>query len=131
MKPLIITIVIFTNVLKFEIASNESEREKGLMNRKVWGKIDGMLFIHEKSEEVSYWMKNTYLDLYMIFIDENFNAKEIYKPEVLSTKIISSSNTNIKYVLEIKASYSNLIKQEVMKELMYKISNKLGGYNGR
>lgn len=127
MKPFIITIVILTNVLKFEVVSQEKDREKGLMNRKSWGKIDGMFFIHEKPDEVSYWMKNTYLDLYMIFIDEKFNAKEIYKPEILSTKIISSSNTNIKYVLELKSSYSNLIEKEILKEILYKISNKIGG----
>ncbi|MCX7820235.1 MAG: DUF192 domain-containing protein [Brevinematales bacterium] len=131
MQPLIITIVLLTNVLRFEVASTESEREKGLMNRRKWGSIDGMLFIHEKPEEVSYWMKNTYLDIFMIFIDENFNPKEIYKPEKLSTKIISSSNTNIKYVLELKYSYSNLIEKENLKELIHKISNKLGGLNER
>ncbi|MEJ5285537.1 MAG: DUF192 domain-containing protein [Brevinematia bacterium] len=128
MKPFIITLVILTNVLKFEVVSTEKDREKGLMNRKSWGKIDGMLFIHERPDEVSYWMKNTYLDLYMIFIDEKFNAKEIYRPEILSTKIISSSNTNIKYVLELKSSYSNLIEKETLKELLYKISNKIGGH---
>lgn len=109
MKPIIITLLVLTNVLNIELARSDIEREKGLMDRKSWGRIDGMLFIHDKPSQVGYWMKNTYLDIYMVFMDGNFNAKEIYRPEKLSSKIILSSNTDIKYVLELNTKYSNLI----------------------
>ncbi len=109
MKSAIITLIILTNVLNIELATNDFQREKGLMNRKSWGKIDGMLFVHEKPAQAAYWMKNTYLDIYMVFMDENFKPLEIYKPETLSTKTIFSSNCNIKYVLEINTKHSNLV----------------------
>ncbi|MGC8764763.1 MAG: DUF192 domain-containing protein [Brevinematia bacterium] len=124
MKPIFITIVILTNVLRFELAQTEEEREKGLMGRKNWGNIDGMLFIHDKPEEVSYWMKSTYLELCMIFMDRDFRPLEVYRPETLSTKIIFSSNTNIKYVLELNPSYSNVVFEN-MKLFAEKLRKKL------
>ncbi len=131
MKTTILTIFLLTNVLNFEVALTEREREKGLMNRKKWGKIDGMLFIHDRPENVSYWMKNTYLNMYMLFIDEKFNIKEIYYPTPLSTKIITSSNNNIKYVLELNPVYSNIIFNKTNQQLLlYKLSNKLSELGG-
>jgi len=125
MKPLLITLVIMTNVLNFELALDKKQQEIGLMGRKSWGKIDGMLFIHEKPSQVAYWMKDTYLEMYMIFFDSNLKAKEIYKPKPLSTEVIFTSNKNIKYVLELNTKYSNFTKGEDLELLSKKLRLKL------
>ena len=125
MKFEIITLFILTNILNIELATNETQREKGLMDRKVWGKTDGMLFVHDKPSSVAYWMKNTYLDVYLIYLDENFNILEVYNPQPLSTKAIISSNTNVKYVLELNTKYSNIVLTEKFNELKYKLKKKL------
>jgi uncharacterized membrane protein (UPF0127 family) len=111
LKAVIITIIMLTNVLNFELAVTEKEKETGMMYRKSWGKIDGMVFINSEPREVSYWMKNTYLPMVMLFLDKDMKILEAYQPEVLSTKLVISSNTNILYVVEIKPYLTNIINK--------------------
>ena len=58
-----------TPVFKLEIASTPSERKKGLMYRKSMPDDRGMLFVFAKEKQQSFWMKNTFLSLDMIFVN--------------------------------------------------------------
>lgn len=51
-----------------EIADDNAERAQGLMNRHSMDRDHGMLFIYDKDQPVSFWMKNTYIPLDLIFI---------------------------------------------------------------
>ena len=51
-----------------EIADTARERGKGLMYRDNLPASAGMLFIYERPQDVSFWMKNTLIPLDMIFI---------------------------------------------------------------
>lgn len=125
MNSLIITIILLTNIINIELATNEMQREIGLMNRNEWGKIDGMLFIHESPSQVVYWMKDTYLDLYMVFMDKDFNKLEVYKPQKKSRRLIYSKSTNVMYVLEINTKFSNFIETDHFRYLSEKLKMKL------
>jgi uncharacterized protein len=52
-----------------EVAETMEERATGLMNRFSLQPDHGMLFVFEKPEPLSFWMKNTYIPLSIAFID--------------------------------------------------------------
>lgn len=52
-----------------EVADQEGEREKGLMFRYKMGADDGMIFVFEAPQRVSFWMKNTPLPLSIAYLD--------------------------------------------------------------
>ena len=58
-----------TITITAEIADTPAAREKGLMARKKMPLDRGMLFVFEAEGVYSFWMKNTFLPLTIIFID--------------------------------------------------------------
>lgn len=109
MKAMFLTVVFLTNVLRFELAVTQDEKERGMMYRQSWGQIDGMIFVHEAPGRVYYWMKNTPLPMAMAFMDDEMRLSELYMPEPYSTTIVVSSNDRIRYVIELKPSLTNLV----------------------
>lgn len=51
-----------------EIADDNAERAQGLMFRESLPSSAGMLFIYDRPQSVSFWMKNTLIPLDMVFI---------------------------------------------------------------
>ncbi len=60
-----------SEVLNVEISSTPEQRQKGLMYRMHLPEGAGMLFIYDKPEILSFWMKNTPLPLSIAFFDEH------------------------------------------------------------
>jgi uncharacterized membrane protein (UPF0127 family) len=90
-------------VFSVEMATTEQEKETGLMYRKELADGKGMLFDFSPEQQISMWMKNTYIPLDMIFIRANGTILRIAEhTEPLSTKIISSGGL-AKGVLEVIA----------------------------
>lgn len=84
-----------------EIADTPKAREVGLMFRKELPDNAGMLFIFEAQDDHHFWMKNTYLPLDMIFIDETMTVVGIVHraaPETLTSRGVGKPS---RYVLEI------------------------------
>jgi len=57
-------------VIKAEIASNEAQREQGLMFRKQLAPNEGMVFVFDAPAGVCMWMKNTLIPLSVAFLDQ-------------------------------------------------------------
>jgi uncharacterized protein len=86
-----------------ELATNNEERERGLMFRKELPEGQGMLFDFMTEQPVSFWMHNTYIPLDMIFIRSDgriSHTAENAKP--LSDNLIPS-NGPVRAVLEVIA----------------------------
>jgi uncharacterized membrane protein (UPF0127 family) len=86
-------------ILKAEMARTPEERSRGLMNRKSLADGEGMLFVFEKDEVVSFWMKNTFVPLSIAFIASDGRIIEIrdMRPNDLSSVYSSRS---VRYALE-------------------------------
>ncbi|MBR0974128.1 MULTISPECIES: DUF192 domain-containing protein [Bradyrhizobium] len=102
-QPLEIVTRNGVQVFSVEMATTEEEKQTGLMYRKELADGKGMLFDFNPEQEVSMWMKNTYVSLDMIFIRADGRILRIAEStEPLSTKIISSRGP-ARAVLEVVA----------------------------
>ena len=102
-QPLEIVTKSGVQVFSVEVATTEEEKQTGLMYRKELADGKGMLFDFNPEQEVSMWMKNTYVSLDMIFIRADGRILRIAEnTEPLSTKIISSKGP-ARAVLEVVA----------------------------
>ena len=54
-------------VIMVEFASNEAQRRRGLMYREELAAGTGMLFIYQGEGMRTFWMKNTFIPLDMVF----------------------------------------------------------------
>lgn len=91
-------------VIEAYIAEEEESRATGLMNVKELANDEGMLFIFPDSAIRSFWMKNTYIPLDIIFFDSKrklINYHENAVPLDISKRYESDKPT--KFVLELKA----------------------------
>lgn len=57
--------------IKVELAENDSDRAYGLMNRLILPENQGMLFIFDQPQPLSFWMKNTKIPLDILYFNEN------------------------------------------------------------
>jgi hypothetical protein len=86
-----------------ELASNDADRERGLMFRKVLPEGRGMLFDFQHEQPVAFWMHNTYISLDMIFIRSNGRILRIEEnAQPLSDRLIPSGGP-VRAVLEVIA----------------------------
>jgi uncharacterized protein len=86
-----------------EVADEETERNTGLMFRKSIGDDEGMIFLYDHEEDISMWMKNTYIPLDMIFVRSNGMISRIETgTEPFSENVISSGG-KVLAVIEMKA----------------------------
>jgi len=91
-------------VIKAEIAKTQEERNKGLMYRKSLQDGQGMLFIFEKDDVLSFWMKNTFIPLSIAFIAYDgkiTDIKDMYPHDTNSVK----SSRSARYALEAPAGW--------------------------
>ena len=102
-QPLEIVTKSGVQMFSVEMATTEEEKTTGLMYRKELPDGKGMLFDFSPEQEVSMWMKNTFISLDMIFIRADGRILRIAEnTEPQSTKIIPSRGP-AKGVLEVIA----------------------------
>lgn len=86
-----------------EVVATDEERQKGLMFRKELPEGKGMLFDFKVDAPVSFWMRNTYVSLDMIFIRGDGRIANIAEnTEPLSERMVPSAGP-VRGVLEVVA----------------------------
>jgi uncharacterized membrane protein (UPF0127 family) len=65
-----------------DIADEPEERREGLMYRESLGDEEGMIFVYDTPQNMSFWMKNTLIPLDIIFIDTNLTVINIEEADV-------------------------------------------------
>ena len=90
--------------IKAEVVRTEADKARGLMFRQKLGKDEGMLFVFEKEERLSFWMKNTPIPLSIAFLDKNGTIVDIQDlaPFSLQTRV---SAFPAQYALEVNQGW--------------------------
>ena len=83
-----------------EMAITDAQRAQGLMYRKDLKDGEGMLFIFEQDQILSFWMKNTLIPLSIAYIASDGRIIEIYDMEPGNLNPVYSSRS-VRYALEV------------------------------
>ena len=90
-----------------ELAISTEERARGLMFRQELARDAGMLFLYNQDQAVTFWMKDTYLPLDMIFIAADGKITQIVRgAQPLSENLIPSGGY-VRGVLEVNAGVAD------------------------
>jgi hypothetical protein len=99
-----------------EIADNEISRSQGLMFRESLAQDSGMLFIFPSEDIYSFWMKNTKIDLDMIWLNKDLQVVEIKSFVPVCERPDCPSyipRFKAKFVLEVNAGFSEIHKIKI------------------
>lgn len=83
-----------------EIAEKQEDRNHGFMERKNIPDGTGMLFIFERDQILSFWMKNTPHPLSIAYIDSKGKIRNIFDMTPYSLASIVST-VSVRYALEV------------------------------
>lgn len=88
-----------------EVADDEAQRAQGLMYRRSMKDEQGMLFLFDRPAPQSFWMRNTYIPLDIIYVDENKKIITIHENTTPLSEISLPSNGDAQYVLEVNGGW--------------------------
>jgi uncharacterized membrane protein (UPF0127 family) len=89
------------HVFQVWLADNPRRKSQGLMFVRELPPLRGMLFVHEKPREIGMWMKNTYIPLDMVFIDERGRIQQIVERATPHSLDVIRSDKPALAILEI------------------------------
>jgi uncharacterized membrane protein (UPF0127 family) len=100
-SPEHVTISAAGQTLTVEVARTEAQRERGLMERTDLGPRDGMIFVFERDDHLTFWMKDTPSALSIAFLSSQGKILQIEDMEPLSESIVRS-RLSVRYALELR-----------------------------
>lgn len=96
-----------------EIADDESERATGLMHRESLASSAGMLFIYPRPQRLSFWMRNTLIELDMIFVDPQGVIRHVHHRATPLDETPIPGGDDLTHVLEINGGMASMLGIDV------------------
>ena len=103
LQPLEIVSKTGVHTFAVEMAVTPDEQAKGLMFRRELPEGQGMLFDFGREQPATFWMKNTYVSLDMIFIRADGRILRIAENTVPLSEALVPSGGPVRAVLEVVA----------------------------
>lgn len=89
-----------------EVAANAADQERGLMYRQTLAPDAGMIFPLPRPQVATFWMKNTYISLDLVFVRADGTIANIAAKAVPMSLDIVPSDGPVSAVLEIAGGRS-------------------------
>jgi uncharacterized membrane protein (UPF0127 family) len=93
-------IVVGKTPLRVEVADTLEKQERGLMFRQSMPENEGMLFVYKEPQEMSFWMRNTFIPLDIAFVGADGIILNIHQARPLDESVLYRSAGSAKYVIE-------------------------------
>jgi len=96
-----------------ELAVTQNEHSHGLMGRTALATNQGMLFVYDTPQELSFWMKSTLIPLDILFFDRDGKLQKIFADTPPCIKEPCETYTPpspAQYVLEVAAGTAKQLK---------------------
>ena len=107
--------------VRFDVAVAEKpeERAQGLMFVEQMDTLEGMLFVFDRPQNVSFWMRNTLIPLDMVFVGADGVVDHIHPMAVPLDETPIFGGTEIQYVLEINGGLADRLGLKVGNDLQH------------
>lgn len=92
-----------------DVADDNEERARGLMFVEDMPRMSGMLFVYDRPQRVSFWMRNTLIPLDMVFIDQTGVVRDIHVNAQPLDETPIFGGEDIQFVLEVNGGMSDLL----------------------
>lgn len=100
-----ITIRVDGIPVRVEVADNSTERRQGLMFRATLPANEGMLFVFDREQFLSFWMKDTTIPLSIAFVSRDGKIVAIRDMEPLDERTLHQSPRPALYALEMNRGW--------------------------
>ncbi len=96
----LVTITINGNKFKLEVAKTMAQKAKGLSDRSRLCKNCGMIFVYQNLGYYPFWMKNTYIPLDIIWLDDKGVVVDIKTGQPLDLSPLTNQ-LPAQYIIEL------------------------------
>lgn len=118
-------------VFDVELALTPQQQQRGLMYRTTMPANSGMIFIFSQDRPASFWMKNTYLSLDIIFIRSDGIIANIARGTVPCSEESVPSDGPVRAVLELNAGTTQLLSIEAGDRIDFPLDDEAANSNER
>lgn len=92
-----------------DLADEPAERSQGLMHVESMPFSKGMLFLYERPQRATFWMRNTLIPLDMIFMDPTGTVTHVHENAVPLDETTIDGGDGVLAVLEINGGLASQI----------------------
>ena len=98
--------------VRMQLAVRSAEMQRGLMGRRDLGPDEGMLFVYDKPQQMTFWMRNTPTPLDIGFFGTSGKLEEIYPMHPFDETTVGSQGRELSFALETNQGWfrSNAVK---------------------
>lgn len=91
--------------VRMQLAVRPSEMQRGLMERRDLGRDDGMIFVYDKPQRLSFWMHNTPTPLDIGFITAEGVLEEVRQMHPFDETSVPSRSSQVQFALEMNQGW--------------------------